>query len=82
MTSAWKRAAERVLAAPAAMVERVCERAYRAYLLRQAAGWRSPEQVRLEPDCLKLHTGSHRRSVLTRFEQAVRALDPPDAVRS
>ena len=33
------------------------------------AGEESPEQVRLDADCLKLHTKSHRRSVLERFER-------------
>ncbi|HEX4347355.1 MAG TPA: hypothetical protein VHZ73_07265 [Vicinamibacterales bacterium] len=68
--------AEWLLAWPSAAVERVCRSAYRSYLLRRATTWQSPEQVRLEVDCLKLHTQSHRRSVLARFDRAVRdALD-------
>jgi hypothetical protein len=70
-----KRAAERILAVPAWAAERVCRLAYRAYLLRQAGTWRSPEQVRLEDDCLKLHTQSHRRDVLARFEAVSRAAE-------
>ena len=69
-------AAEWLLTWPSAAVERICCFAYRRYLLRRASSWQSPEQVRLEADCLKLHTQSHRRSVLERFDRAVRdALD-------
>jgi len=60
---------------PSAIAERLCRSAYRSYLLRRSASWKSPEQVRLDPDCLKLHTQSHRRSILDRFDRAVRALD-------
>jgi hypothetical protein len=67
-----KRAAERLLAGLAGPAERLCRSAYRRYLLRRASTWRSPEQVRLEDDRLKLHTQSHRRSVLDRFNDAVR----------
>jgi hypothetical protein len=66
-----KIAAEWVLAIPSALAEALCRRAYRAYLKGQASSWRSPEQVRLEDDCLKLHTRSHRQSVMERFEKAV-----------
>jgi hypothetical protein len=57
---------------PSAAIEWACRTAYRAHLIRRSASWRSPEQVRLQPDCLKLHTQSHRRSVLERFDRAVR----------
>jgi hypothetical protein len=53
------------------LYERVCRRAYRWYLQRQAPGWRSREHVRLEDECLKLHTASHRAEVMSRFEAAV-----------
>jgi hypothetical protein len=69
-----KRTLEWLLTGPAFAAERVCRKAYRGYLLRRAARWQSPEQVRLEDDCLKLHTQSHRHSVLSRFERAVRAI--------
>ena len=69
-----KRGAERLLAAPAALAERLCRSAYRRYLLRRSSVWRSPEQVRLDDDRLKLHTQSHRRSVLERFHDAVRQI--------
>ena len=56
---------------PSAAVERICRAAYSRHLRRRAASWQSPEQVRLDPDCLKLHTRSHRQSVLDRFERSV-----------
>jgi hypothetical protein len=73
-----KKTVEFVLAAPSAAVEVLCRRAYRAYLTRRSSTWDSPDQVRLEPDCLKLHTKSHRHSVLSRFDDAVHTLDVID----
>jgi hypothetical protein len=70
-----RRAVEFALAAPSIAVEVLCRRAYRAYLTRRSSTWNSPDQVRLEPDCLKLHTKSHRHSVLSRFDDAVHTLD-------
>lgn len=55
----------------APLAEPVCRWSYRAYLLRRAHTWTSREQVRLEPECLKLHTSSHRREVMERFERAL-----------
>lgn len=69
----WKPAIERVLdltlVAPA--FERLCRIAYGRHLWKQAPHWRSREQVRLEPECLKLHTTSHRADVLARFDAAM-----------
>jgi len=62
---------ESLLAAPSLLLEFLCRTAYRWYLRRSSATWRSPEQVVLQADCLKLHTRSHRRSVLDRFDVAV-----------
>jgi hypothetical protein len=59
------------LAWPSYPVEALCRSAYGWYLRRRSAGWRSPGQVRLERDALKLHTQSHRQSILDRFERAV-----------
>jgi hypothetical protein len=67
-----KRAAEWVCAAPSAVVERACRAAFGWHLRRRSSTWRSPEQVTLTPECLKLHTRSHRRDVLDRFERSVR----------
>ncbi len=53
------------------MVEAVCRSLYGWYLRRKARSWRSPEQVRLGADCLKLHTRSHRNSITERFDAAV-----------
>ena len=66
-----KRGLELVLALPSPLIERACRRLYGWYLRRRAGGWRSPEQVMLDPDVLKLHTRSHRHSVLDRFDHAV-----------
>jgi hypothetical protein len=67
-----RRLLEVVLTPVAEILERLCRVAYRTYLMRRAASWDSREQVRLEPDCLKLHTKSHRRSILERFDRVVR----------
>lgn len=50
---------------PSQVLEFACRSLYGAYLRRQASRWRSPDQVRLERECLKLHTHSHRPRVLT-----------------
>lgn len=69
-------AAERALAPVAAAAEWICRRAYGAYLRRRAASWLSPDQVELGIDRLKLHTRSHRREIMHRFDEAVHdALD-------
>ncbi len=60
------------LRAPGAVLEWCCRRMYGGYLRRQAHGWTSPDEVRLEREVLKLHTESHRREVLRRFEEALR----------
>jgi hypothetical protein len=65
---------ERVLAPIAPLAEAICRSAYRSYLRRRAASWRSPAQVRLQADCLKLHTQSHRQSVLDRFDKSVQSI--------
>jgi hypothetical protein len=66
-----QRLIERALVPIAPLAEAICRSAYRSYLRRRAATWRSPEQVRLQVDCLKLHTQSHRQSVLDRFDRGV-----------
>jgi hypothetical protein len=54
-------------------LEQVCRLVYRAHLRRRAHTWASRDQVRLEAECLKLHTQSHRREVMERFERAIDA---------
>lgn len=66
-----KAALETLCAWPSLLVERLCRVAYGSYLRGRASAWRSPEQVRLQTDCLKLHTHSHRYSILERFDRAV-----------
>jgi hypothetical protein len=63
---------ETMFRGPSLMMELACRYAYGSYLRGRAGSWRSPEQVRLQADCLKLHTRSHRRSILDRFDRAVR----------
>jgi hypothetical protein len=55
----------------APVVERAARALYRKHLRRQSRSWHSPEHVQLEAECLKLHTNSHRESVMNRFEAAV-----------
>ena len=66
------RVAEYLLALPSAAAEAACRRAYGWHLRRRAPSWQSPDQVRLERDCLKLHTRSHRRSILHDFDSLIR----------
>jgi hypothetical protein len=72
LAGAAKRLMEVVLAVPAVPLEWCCRIAYRRYLVAQSHHWTSPDQVRLDDERLKLHTHSHRRSVLARYERVVR----------
>ena len=69
--SGLKTLMELVLRLPAPFIEASCRRLYAWHLRRRSGSWRSPDQVRLHSDYLKLHTQSHRRSVLDRFDAAV-----------
>lgn len=51
--------------------ERSARAIYRWHLNRRAQTWQSRDQVRLEPECLKLHTSSHRTAALARYDAAV-----------
>jgi hypothetical protein len=64
-----KRACELIGAIAGPAIETICRRAYGWHLRRRAASWRSPEQVTLGLDCVKLHTQSHRSAVLARFAE-------------
>ena len=66
-----KGALETVLTLPSPLIEAMCRRLYAWHLQRRAGSWRSPDQVRLQSDYLKLHTRSHRHTVLERFEATV-----------
>jgi hypothetical protein len=66
---------ERALSLGFAQVgEAIARWAYGWHLRRHAASWRSRDQVRLEPECLKLHTSSHRASTLAEFDAAMAAI--------
>ena len=62
---------ELMLRAPSPLIEAGCRRLYAWHLRRRASSWQSPDQVRLQSDYLKLHTRSHRHSVMDRFDAAV-----------
>ena len=63
---------ERVLSIGVALAaERVARAIYGWHLNRRATSWQSRDQVRLEAECLKLHTSSHRTAALARYEAAV-----------
>jgi hypothetical protein len=63
---------ERVLSLGIAqLAERLARGLYGWHLRRRASTWHSRDQVRLEPECLKLHTSSHRASTLAKFDAAM-----------
>lgn len=63
---------EKVLSFGAAqLTERISRALYGWHLRRKAAAWKSRDEVRLEPECLKLHTSSHRAHTLARFDRAM-----------
>ncbi len=63
---------ERLLSLGVAQIaERVCRAGYRWHLRRRASSWRSRDQVRLDDECLKLHTSSHRAETMAQFEAAM-----------
>jgi hypothetical protein len=68
-TRRLKRWLEGVLEIPSRPIEALCRTVYGGYLRRQAAAWQSPGEVRLSMDCLKLHSRSHRATILRRFDQ-------------
>ena len=68
---AVKRALEWMLWLPSPIVEAASRQLYAWHLRRRAGTWRSPDEVRLQSDYLKLHTQSHRHTVLNRFDAAV-----------
>jgi len=58
---------------PAQLAERVCRALYRWHLRRKSASWQSRDDVRLDDECLKLHTSSHRAETMRRFDSAMTA---------
>jgi hypothetical protein len=53
------------------LLEPLCRFVYRTHLRNRAHTWKSRDQVRLDAECLKLHTSSHRHEVMERFERAL-----------
>ena len=70
LLTAIKSALELVLRLPSPLIEAICRRLYAGHLRRRAASWRSPDQVSMRSDYLKLHTQSHRERVMQRFNTA------------
>lgn len=70
LTSRTRRLVEALLHPVAPVMERLCRGLYRGHLLRRASSWASADGVRLEAETLKLHTHSHRRRVLARYDAA------------
>jgi hypothetical protein len=56
-----------------AIAEWVSRALLRRYLVRSLRGCASPAELKLTPDCLKLHAASHREAVLRRFDVQVQA---------
>jgi hypothetical protein len=70
--SSLKRSVERLLSfGPAQIAERMARAIYRRHLNSRASTWQSRTEVRLEGECLKLHTSSHRVSTLKKFDDAM-----------
>lgn len=69
-----KTALEWVAAIAAPALERLARAVYGWHLRRRSTSWQSHDQVRLERECLKLHTTSHRAATLERYDAAVTAL--------
>jgi hypothetical protein len=64
---------ERVLSLGVAQIaERAARWLYGWHLRRHSANWQSRDQVRLEAECLKLHTSSHRASTMAKFDEAMK----------
>jgi hypothetical protein len=55
----------------APIIEPICRFLYRTHLRNRAHTWKSRDQVKLDAECLKLHTSSHRHEVMQRFERAL-----------
>lgn len=65
---------ERVLSMGIAQpFESLARTLYAWHLRRRARGWQSSDQVKLERECLKLHTSSHRASTIAKFDAAMKA---------
>lgn len=68
---------ERLLSLGLAQIaERIARVVYGRHLRSRSPAWQSRAEVRLEDECLKLHTSSHRVSTLEKFDHAMaEALD-------
>jgi hypothetical protein len=72
---------ERLLSCgPAQIAERIARMIYGRHLRSKASAWQSRAEVRLEAECLKLHTSSHRVITLRKFDDAMAAAIEREAV--
>jgi hypothetical protein len=55
----------------APLADRASRVVYGWHLRRRSRTWKSRDQVRLERECLKLHTSSHRADTMTRYAAAL-----------
>jgi hypothetical protein len=70
--SRLKTAAEVVLAVPSLLIDAASRKVYGWHLRRRASSCPTPDQVQLQPGRLKLHTRSHRASLLEQFDDSCR----------
>ena len=63
---------EALMWVPSGVIEATCRFVYGSHLRRRVSRWQSPDQVRLESGCLKLHTHSHRAAVMEQLDAAIR----------
>ena len=82
--SRMKRLCETLLGTPSVLIEALSRTAYSWHLGLQTKSWRTPNEVRLSSDCLKLHSRSHRSAILRRFnllcDEALKDARLPDDV--
>lgn len=70
---------ERVLSLGFAQAaEGIARKLYGWHLRRRSTSWTSSDQVRLEAECLKLHTSSHRASTIAKFDAAMKEATTKD----
>lgn len=55
----------------APLLEPASRALYGWHLRRRAASWATRDGVRIDAECLKLHTSSHRQAILQRYEAAL-----------
>lgn len=67
----FKKIVEGILLPGGGLQELVCRSICSWYLNRKSKYWKSPEEVVMEKEFIKLHTESHRKVVMQKFERVV-----------